>query len=223
MSTVIIACKTIEKELLAAMEQAGCDCPVLWLESGLHNWPDRLRSRIQELLDGCEGCDTVLLAMGFCGNSVVGLKTHNFQLVIPRCDDCITLLLGSWERRKEIAATYFLTEGWLAGEMNLWKEYQLCLARYGEKRGKRIFDAMLGHYRNLALLDTGCFDRETVENQVREIARKLDLNYVNLEGTLAYIGELLAGSWDPRRFVVVPPHSAVTAENCTLKGETHGT
>ena len=87
------------------MARVGCDYPVLWLESGLHNWPDKLQNRIQELLDQCQSYDTVLLAMSFCGNSVAGLETRDFQLVIPRSDDCITLLLGSLTRRQEAKAT----------------------------------------------------------------------------------------------------------------------
>ena len=218
MNVIIIACKTIEQELLASMNKAGCEYSVLWLESGLHNWPDKLRNRIQELLDQCQSYDTVLLAMSFCGNSVVGLKTHDYRLIIPRCDDCITLLLGSVTRRQEAKATYFLTEGWLKGELNLWKEYQNCLAKYGEKRGKRIFSALLAHYKNLALVDTGCFDREALEKHVQEIAAVLGLEYICLEGTLDHLKQLLAGPWTADRFVQVEPRSTVTAEMCTLKG-----
>ena len=218
MNPIIIACKTIEQELLAAMEQTNCNYPILWLESGLHNWPDKLHARIQELLDGCGDFDTVLLAMSFCGNSVVGLKNRDFQLVIPRSDDCITLLLGSPQRRREAKATYFLTEGWLKGELNLWKEYQNCLAKYGEKRGKRIFSALLAHYKKLALVDTGCFDREALEEQVRQIAAVLGLEYICLDGTLDHLNQLLTGPWTEERFVQVEPHSIVTTEMCTLKG-----
>lgn len=218
MKTIVIACKTIEQELLASMEETGCDYPVLWLESGLHNWPDKLRNRLQELLNRCREYDTVLLAMSFCGNSVVGLKTSDFRLVIPRSDDCITLLLGSLQRRQEAKATYFLTEGWLKGERNLWKEYQDCLAKYGEKRGKRIFAVLLANYKNLALVDTGCFDREALEQQVREIASFLGLEYICLDGTLNHLKQLLTGPWTEDRFVLVEPDSTVTAEMCTLKG-----
>lgn len=216
MSTVIIACKTIENELLTAMASEQCDYPVLWLESGLHNWPDKLRSRIQELLDSCAAHDRVLLAMSFCGNSVVGLHSHNFRLIIPRCDDCITLLLGSHLRRREIKGTYFLTEGWLTGERNLYAEYRQCLAKYGERSGKRIFSAMLNHYTHLALLDTGCFDRQKVEAEVRMIAAELQLEYMDLEGTLSHLRQLLSGPWPDSRFVVLPPHATVTEAMCTL-------
>lgn len=222
MNAVVISCKTIEKELYAAMEQTGCDYPILWLESGLHNWPDKLQMRLQELLDSCGNYDTVLLGMSFCGNSVVGLRTHGFWLVIPRCDDCITLLLGSLDKRLHVPGTYFLTEGWLAGELNIWKEYQLCLEKYGQKRGRRIFEAMLAHYRNLALLDTGCFDCGALEPQIREIADTLNLTYIKLDGTLEYLKGLFGAGWDEDRFVLVPPNCTVTSAMCTLKGNAYG-
>lgn len=214
MTFVIIACKTIERELRAAMEAVGCHAPVLWLESGLHNWPDKLRGRIQELLDSCNGCDTVLLAMSLCGNAVAGLKTGDFQLVVPRCDDCIDLLLGSPERRKALPGTYFLTQGWLDGELNLWAEYQMALKKYGEKRGKAIFSAMLAHYNHLALLDTGCFDRQALEAVVQSMAQELGLVPICLEGTLEYLRALLTGPWPAERFLVVPPNGVLTLQHC---------
>lgn len=222
MKAVIISCKTIENELLSAMKDLNCEYRVLWLESGLHNVPKQLNARLQELLDNCREYDTVLLAMSFCGNSLIGLRTHDFQLVVPRCDDCITLLLGSPERRQEISATYFLTEGWLQGERNIWVEYENCIQKYGEKRGKKIFSVMLANYRNLALLDTGCFDKEKTEAETRKIAQELGLEYTEIKGTLQYIKELLSGCWPEQRFLRIPPNSVVSYDACTLKGGTYG-
>lgn len=216
MKCILIACKTIEQELLAAMAQTGCTYDILWLESGLHNWPDRLRSRIQELLDRCTEYDTVLLALGFCGNSVVGLKTHDFRLVLPRCDDCITLLLGSLSRRLAVKGAFFFTEGWLKGEMNIWKEYQMCIARYGEERGKLIFEELLAHYKQVVLVDTGCFDRESLERQIKEIAAELGLDYARMDGTLSHLQQLLTGPWEEDRFVLAEPNSTLTIGMCSL-------
>lgn len=218
MHTVIIACKTIEQELLRSMELAGCDAPVLWVDSGLHNWPDKLRGRIQGLLEECGGFDRVLLAMSLCGNALVGLETRAFSLVVPRCDDCIDLLLGSRARRKEFPGAYFLTEGWLNGERNLWQEYRLTLEKYGHQLGREIFSTMLAHYRQLALLDTGCFSVEALEPEVRRMAGELGLEPVRLDGTLAYLTALLMPPWDPRQFLIVPPHTKITPDLCQWKG-----
>ncbi len=216
MSVKIISCKTIEPELRCAMEQVGCCYEVMLLESGLHNVPKKLNEKLQELLNQCDGCDTVLLAMSFCGNSVVGLKTGSFQLVIPRSDDCITLLMGSVRERMQHKATYFLTEGWLAGERNLWREYEDCLKKYGEKRGKRIFAVMLEHYRYLALVNTGCETRQNLEAEVKAIAEELELAFIQIPGTLDHLKQLLTGPWEKGRFVVTAPHSRVQEQDCRL-------
>ena len=218
MSTIIVACKTLQNELAAAMSACGYSCEIRWIESGLHNFPKKLHNTLQDLLDQCTDCDTVLLAMGFCGNSVAGIQTHDFQLVMPRIDDCISLLLGSVSRRKEQSATgstYFMTEGWLEGERNIWKEYEYTIHKYGPELGQEIFDTTFQNYRNLALIDTGCFDMKKAIAETQEIARKLDLSYIQLPGTIDYLKELLSGQWDSERFIILPPHSRLEQSQCT--------
>ena len=218
MKTVIIACKTMEKELLAAMSRIPCSYEVRWLEAGMHNQPKKLNEQLQALLDACSEFDTVLLCMSLCGNAVAGLQTHDFQLIIPRCDDCISLMLGGSARRKAIPATYFFTEGWLKSDQSLWSEYQNCLQKYGKSRTDRIFSDMLSHYRHLALLDTGCYDTVKAEQELRKIAETFSLEYVQIEGTLDYIRRLLTGDWDTTDFIIVPKHSTLTLAMCSLKG-----
>jgi len=209
-NTIIISCETIRRELEVAMERTNCHYPVLWLESGLHNVPKKLNTAIQTYLDDLQGYNTVLLAMSLCGNSVIGLRSHDFQLVLPRCDDCISLLLDGRERP---FATLFMTEGWLKGGRHLGQEYDACIAKYGEKRGTRIFEVMLKNYRSVAMLDTGCYDTALAEPEIRAIGKKLGLEYTRLPGSPAWLEELLRGDWKRERFVILPPNDILTAES----------
>ena len=211
MSRCIIACRTLEKELLAAMTKVGCSDPVYWLEAGQHNRKDARRAAIQAALDACTDCDTVLLAMTLCGGCAIGLRSHNFRLVLPRCDDCITLLLGSQENRKNYPRTYFLTEGWLAGSEQIGTEYQRTLKKYGEQRTNRIFSGMLANYERMAFVDTGCAD---ASEQVEALAKTLNLTYTQIPGTLSYLEELLMGSWDESRFLLLEPNSTLDETMC---------
>lgn len=219
MNSVVISCKTIEKELLAAMRESGYNYPVLFLEAGLHNTPGKLKDKIQNYLDRCAGFDTVLLAMGFCGNAVIGLRSHNFQFIMPRCNDCIDLLLG--ERARPFA-TIFLTEGWLTGGRHLGQEYDACLTKYGLEKGQRIFGVMLAHYRCLAMLDTKCFDTSAAAKDIQAIAKKLGLTYTVIEGSLDYLKNLLRGEWAKDRFTILPPYTTITSAHCAAKGACHG-
>jgi len=158
MNIMIVACQTLREELRLAIKQTGMNYPVLYIESGLHNRPDSLHQEIQKNIDKIDNVDIVLMVFGYCGNSLLGIKSSQFKMVIPRVDDCIPLLLGSSAMRKEISmemGTYFLTKGWLESEHNLLQEHERCVTRYGEQRALRVMRTMLGNYKRLMVIDTG--------------------------------------------------------------------
>lgn len=219
MKTVIVSCKTLEDELNAALAKTGVEYPVEWVESGLHNTPAKLTKRLQQILDGITA-DRVLLAMGYCGNSVNGLKTGAFELILPRVDDCISLLLGSVEHRMEIArdyAAYFFTEGWLRGERNIMVEYEYSVKKYGQETADMIMGMMYSHYRTMAVLDCGIAPVEPVCEKVRPIAELFHMQEEVIPASTAYIEDLLRGPWDDeKRFLRIPPHTEITQGMLTL-------
>lgn len=160
MRTCIISCDVVRRELEQVCAELGCTLPVFWTGSGLHNYPARLCERLQEMIEGeAAAFDRILLATGFCGDSFCGLETRHTELIIPRTDDCISLLLGSAENRGKLTehcGTYFLTEGWLDSDKSIFAEYRHTVERYGEARAKRVFGVMFAHYERVAVIDTGC-------------------------------------------------------------------
>ena len=205
MKTVILSCRTLEDEVLAALKESGKDYEVVWLESGLHNIPKRLTSRIQEELDRIEA-DRVLIAMGFCGNAMAGIH-GDFEIILPRVDDCISLLLGSVERRMEISrelAAYFFTEGWVRGERNMIVEYEHTLSKYGPETTESVMEMMYSHYRTLAILDSGVGNTVSLLERTKEISEILHLEQKVVPGTLDYLTELFTGPWNSEKYIVVP-------------------
>ena len=205
----IIACETVKNELEFAMKEAGVNYPVTWIDSGLHSSPLCLHRKLQDAIDCCTA-SVALLGLGFCGNSVAGLKTGDFRLIIPRRDDCISLLLDPSEIRG--GGTYFMTEGWLRDESHLYHEYKYTIEKYGEEEGREIFDIMLHNYNSIALLDTGCYPIGPVEEETRRFADILGLKFKLVRGNTDWLRRLLTGPWDDERFIVVPPRSAVPAD-----------
>ena len=219
MKTLVLACNTIRDEIQKAARETRCPHPFVWVESGLHLVPEKLRQRLQEELDRIHGMTRVLLAFGFCGNAVAGLRSGDYELVFPRVDDCVTLLLGSKEAREECSrhgGVYFLTKGWLEGEVNIWSEYQSVLARFGPERTERIYRRMLAHYRALGLIDTGAYDVASFLPQVREIARKLRLEARVLPGSIRYLKNFLSGPWNDDEYVILPRFTVIEPSYISL-------
>jgi hypothetical protein len=219
MNECVIACETLRNELEHCAARANRSTEIFWIESGLHNTPGSLHDRLQKTLDELKGFARVLLCFGFCGNSVLGLRTGDFELIVPRVDDCISLLLGSLKLRRDLDrrfAAYYLTEGWMSGEQNILSEYEYCVRRYGEKTAKDISTMMYAHYRTLGLLDTGYGDVRALLESTRQIAQTLELEQEVFPATTDYLTQLILGPWPDCRFLTKGPHSAITESDVLL-------
>ncbi|MEA4966422.1 MAG: DUF1638 domain-containing protein [Oscillospiraceae bacterium] len=212
MRTEIISCKTIHLELQRAMRETGCCYPVHELDSGLHNVPRRLTDALQAQLDALQ-CDRVLLGFGFCGNAMVGLTPH-CELILPKVDDCISLLMG-YRRRHEVTQkmpSYFMSKGWLDGERNIWTEHEYAFQKYGPRIGQEIFDLMFANYRQLCVLDTGCCELSSLLPETQRIADALKLKHTVLAANVQYLRDLLTGPWEETRFLRVPAGTPIRLE-----------
>ena len=86
----------------------------------------------------------------------------------------------------------------------LLRDYDRCLARYGEKKALRMCRALVRNYRYITFLDTGTADPAAFEPLVRQRAEILDLEPTACEGTTRVLRKLFSGPWDDE-FVIVPP------------------
>ncbi len=207
MSSIIVACNTIADELTLAIRATGATHPVLWIDSKLHTKPEKLRETIQSAIDRISNVSTILLAFGYCGNALVGVRSKEAQLILPRVEDCISVLLGSAERRKTLSretCSYYLTRGWLDSESNLADEYAYCLKKFGPERALRLMRAMLKGYRNLTLINTGAYDVESLRSRTEQLAETLGLCHAVVEGSQRLFEKLLTGPYD-EEFVIAGP------------------
>ena len=146
MKTVVFACETIAAEVMKAAGETKTNFPIIWVESGLHNTPEKLKNQLQSDLDRIDNVDYIMLLLGYCGNAILNLVSRKSKLVIPKVDDCISLLLGGNMKRNALnkqAMAYYLTRGWLQHDNNLWAEYQHCFDKYGPERTRRLYQIML--------------------------------------------------------------------------------
>lgn len=209
MNYAVIACETLRDELNLASQETGCQFPIIWVDSDYHIDPNKLRSKLQEEIDVLKNVDAVLFAYGCCGNGLVGLQASSADLIIPKTDDCISMVLSepdqAFERHKQ---TYFLTKGWMDGSKSLWNEYQHCLKRYGETRARYIFELMLKHYKFLMLIDTGAYELDDYILRAQELAKNINLELTYAKGGIWFLKKLLTGPYDDD-FCVIPKGGTV--------------
>jgi len=215
-TTVILACGTLLTHLSAAQERMHTNHEVIELETGLHAWPDRMAALIRETMEDLpEEVDTVLLAIGLCGGSVAGFPMPR-RAVIPRVDDCITMLLHKDETRyanlKETGHMYLLDD-LKKGLMSVERIKGDLENKYG-KRADRIFRMWFDSYRSVDVVDTGVYDCHDAE-YLAAAQRNADLLNVPLtfvQGGNILLEKLVAGKWD-HQFLVAERGQVLSMED----------
>jgi len=214
MSAIIVACNTIADEINLAIKATGVTHPVLWIDSKLHTKPEKLKAEIQAAISRISNVSTIILAFGFCGNALIGIKSEHARLVFPRTEDCISLLLGSEQRRRALSSetcSYFLTRGWLESENNIADEYAYCVRKFGPQRALKVMRAILKNYQHLTLIDTGAYDVTQLRSRTEELATTLGLCHKVVEGSQRLFHKLLTGPWD-EEFVILEPGQEITLD-----------
>ena len=214
MQTQLIACEMLRDELELAMEHTGIRPPVVWIEKGLHDSPQKLHETLQSrILQVPEDCRQILLAMAFCGGAVEGLVSETASLAIPRFDDCIRMLLslepGQWNAADP--RTLYFTRQWMESDRYLPRDLDRYIRRYGEKRAKAMQKVLLAHYRRYCLVDTGAFDVASLEPGARRDAARLELSCAVEPGSVRILEKLLLQSFD-EEFYVTSPGQKLTRE-----------
>ena len=229
----VIACKVLYREisLLSTVSEHIIDAT--YLRQGFHDTPQVLQSLLQQEIDRVEAredmysylpadeereFDAILLGYGLCSNSVTGLKSRRYPLVIPRAHDCATLLLGSKEKYREVfdaaqGSMYWYSGGWIENAVmpsrgrveRLRAAYE---EKYGEDNAEYLMEMeqnWLKEYKACAFIDWHVLDNAAHIAFTKDCADYLGWEYRQLTGDSGLLRDFLSGSWDDARFLVVPP------------------
>ncbi len=217
---VVIACKVFEG-LLDEYLPDGMAKQVIFLDYGLHRVPRNLKRTLQEQIDAIPQPSLVVLGYGLCGNGLNGIKAGQHTLLVARTDDCIALLLGSYQDYQRefnsVPGTYYLTKGWLESGSNPLQEYQDYVGKYGEKQAAWLMDEMYRNYHRIALVSHLQSDLEKYRPRAQEVAdycARWGMRYEEILGTDWYVRRLVevAAALDQagEDFLVVPPGGELT-------------
>ena len=175
-STVLIACRVLEQELLQALPP-GLDVEIVWLEAGLHASLPRLEAALGEAMDrALHAGRTVCLLYGQgCHPEIRSFLEKHGVGALP-VKNCIEALLGKDAPELKDTKTMLMTPGWVRA----WPAMM-------EALGWNEVDTRinLGRYERILVLDAGIeplTDEETLVFfdlvQVPLEVRKIDLSVV---------------------------------------------
>lgn len=227
----LISCEIFYREMCAAVARAPHPVDVEFLPKGLHDIGSaKMLARVQQAVDAVESSryEAVVLGYGLCGTGLAGLTARSLPVVLPRAHDCITLFLGSKERYLDYflntPGVYFKTSGWIErgeaggrlsqlapGAASAGYSYEQLVEKYGEEDAKYVWEAMAPSYRQFTYIEMGVEPDDRFERHARERAAERGWRFEKLEGDMRLIEKLLAGDWDEREFLIVPPGRRIVA------------
>ena len=211
--SILIACETLKEEVEKLMESIDKKPDVVWMEGGLHISPENLRDHIQMEIEKHDGnYEEIILVYGFCGGGVEALETKTSTLIIPRVEDCISILLGGDSERSkvnEIDKPFFLTKGWVRtiNEME-GLNFKSIKKKYGDELAKKLYKEICGSYCNIDIIDTGAYKIEEIDDELVEILDALQLPSKTIGCNLIMMEQLLNRKWN-ENFVIKRPGQKV--------------
>ena len=208
----VIMCEVILNEI---KDRLPSGWEVVEFEKRLHEHSDRLRGKLKDEIDRSSGFDIIFLGYGLCGKSTEGLISKGSFIVIPRCDDCISMLLGSaGEYKKQFKSepgTYYLTRGYIGEADDLAAGgFSEIKDKYDEETWKWIMKEMLKNYKRLVYINTGNYDPGQWRDIAKKEAEKFDLHFEEVKGSGDFFNKITGGLWDDD-FIIVKPGEAVTS------------
>lgn len=212
---VILACRVFQNWLENLLPDELSES-ITFFDYALHRVPKNLRQTIQESINSIEQPSLIILGYGLCGNGLHDIHAGKHTLLIPRTDDCIAIIMGSYQMyRREFdnePATYYLSKGWLEGGSTPLQEHQELVEKYGETKADWLMDYQFHNYKRLALIVQDTQDLEIYRPAAQEVARYCDrwgFRYEEIIGSDAMLLRLIkiATKIDKMNddFLMVPP------------------
>jgi len=194
---VVISCAVFQ-HLLEEMLPQELDAAVTFLDYGLHVVPKNLRATVQKTIDSVPEPSLIVLGYGLCGNGLNGIKAGEHTLLVSRADDCISILMGSYDKYLEQfngnPGTYYLTKGWLESGSDPLQEYHNMLEKYGAETAAWLMDEQYQHYKKLVLIAHTQEDLDKYRPRALQVAKYCErwgMQYGELLGSDTYVGGLV--------------------------------
>ena len=211
--TVILTCSSLERYVKRAQEKMHTNYPIIVIDRIYHVEPATMKTVIwQELEKRKRKPDTILAAMGFCGGVWDQVRAQ-VRTVIPRVDDCVSLLLATDDRyipnRKESGHLYlYEDEPEKFSVLSLLKDYRKASKEFQGLDEETLFHMWFDQYYFLDIIDTGyndCYELAYAE-QAQKNADMIHAALDYVQGSNRILEKLVSGELDEQFLVAEHGH-----------------
>lgn len=211
--TVILTCSSLQMYVDFAQQAMKTSYPVIQIDRLYHVDPARMKQVIREELEKYRNTiDTLLVAMGFCGG-VWDQVTAPVRTVIPRVDDCVSLLLATDDQyvpnRKDTGHLYLYEKNPEEfSATSLLKDYRNSSDEFQGMSEEFLFHMWFDQYHYLDIIDTGhndCYEEAYVE-AAQSNADKIHATLDYRQGSNRILEKLVSGQWDEQFLVAEEGH-----------------
>jgi len=202
---LLITCPLLKEGVALAQKEAGVFLLTLCLPALVHEQPSALPQALDALLAGREATGPLLLAGGWCGNSLAGYRPP-LPLVVPKASDCLELLLFPEKKEKGV---YYLSDAWLESDNSLLRQYQRACVKYGEKEASLLYRRIFAGYHSLCVLENPVLPPQRLEEALF-LAQALRLELKRASASTLLLQKMLLGDWD-EHFLILPAHEPAPA------------
>jgi hypothetical protein len=219
---VILACQVFQNWLEKLIPTHNRFCKnISFFDYGLHAVPKKLRLTIQNAIDNIDQPSIIMLGYGLCGNGLNNIEAGKHFLLIPRTDDCIAILLGSYQKylqeMNREPGTYYLSKGWLEAGTNPLQESQKLIQKYGADKASWLMDTQYHNYKRLMMVARDQAELENYRSKAIEVAdycARWGMRYEESLGSDDYLKRLVEialneNNHDPD-FLLIPPGGTLT-------------
>ena len=215
--TVILSCTSLKDYVELTQKKLDTAYPVIYLSRIYHRDPEEMREHVISALEGLDPeVETVLVSMGFCGGSWDKVKVP-CRVVIPRVDDCISLLLQTTD---EPVSNLKKQDHLYVKDKDPFKEnfksiFDHLTRDIDEETKKRYHEDWMRYYREIDIIETEINDSRRPEYAavVKADADWLQAEMAYIPGGTLLLEKLISGNWDGQ-FMVFEPGE--TTENILI-------
>ena len=194
---VIIACRTLEREIQAAMKETGNSCSVYYLPLKCHVAPKEMAVRLQRIIDSLTNVDEVLVCVSGCGGSTKDLKATTADIIVPKTRDCIDILLSNQEGKIERDKNgIFFTDNWLEFFRESPMAFEKLVKEHGKEEAKEKFRQIYKGFEHFYVVDTGAYNVEEVKAHLKSLVDILDGELTVVKGRYEILRKMIAGKID---------------------------